>query len=139
MSKEILKAIRRSWTDIIQTPREHKWQPSQLCQAKLSVTLSGEPKLSHDKTKFKQYLSTNPALQKIIEGILQHKEGNYTHKKTRNQSAHNKHRRGEPHKHKFTTNNKNNRNKRSLDFNVSQHQWTQLPNKKIHSNRLHME
>jgi hypothetical protein len=32
----------------------------------------------HDKTKFTQYLSTNPAIQRIIDGKLQHKEGNYT-------------------------------------------------------------
>jgi hypothetical protein len=34
--------------------------------------------LVHDKNKFIQYLSTNPALQRIIDGKLQHKEGNYT-------------------------------------------------------------
>jgi hypothetical protein len=38
-------------------------------------------KIFHDKTKFKQYLSTKPALQKIIKGKLQHKEGNYTQEK----------------------------------------------------------
>jgi hypothetical protein len=32
----------------------------------------------HDKTKFAQYLSTNPALKRKIEGKLQHKEENYT-------------------------------------------------------------
>jgi hypothetical protein len=30
-----------------------------------------------EKYKFKQYLSTNPALQKILEGKLQPKEDNY--------------------------------------------------------------
>jgi hypothetical protein len=33
--------------------------------------------------KFIQYLSTNPALQRIIDGKLQHKEGNYTLEKGR--------------------------------------------------------
>jgi hypothetical protein len=37
----------------------------------------------HDKTKFTQYLSTNPALQRIIKGKLQHKEGKYALEKTR--------------------------------------------------------
>jgi hypothetical protein len=32
----------------------------------------------HDKTKFTQYLSTNPAIQRIIGGKLQHKKRNYT-------------------------------------------------------------
>jgi hypothetical protein len=36
-------------------------------QAKLSITIV-VTKVFHDKTKFKQYLSTNPALQKIIMG-----------------------------------------------------------------------
>jgi hypothetical protein len=30
------------------------------------------------KTKFTQYLSTNPAFQRIMNRKLQHKEGNYT-------------------------------------------------------------
>jgi hypothetical protein len=38
--------------------------------AKLSVTTEGENKIFHDKTKFKQYLSTNPVLQKALEGKL---------------------------------------------------------------------
>ena len=113
-STETLKAIRRPCADIIQTLREHKWQPSQLYQVKLSITINGEPKLFHDKTKFKKYLSTNLAQNIKIIAKLEHMEVNYTKKKKkkkeRNPSAHNKHRRGEPHKHNFTTNNKNNRN-----------------------------
>jgi hypothetical protein len=35
------------------------------------------------KTKFTQYLSLNPALQRIIDGKHQYKEGNYTLEKTR--------------------------------------------------------
>jgi hypothetical protein len=38
---------------------------------------------SIDKTKFTQYLSTNPALQRIIKGKFQHKEGNYALEKAR--------------------------------------------------------
>ena len=37
-------------------------------------------KIFHDKTKFKQYLSTNPALQKTLEGKLQHKEETRKHR-----------------------------------------------------------
>jgi hypothetical protein len=67
---------RRSWEDVIQTLREHKCQPRLLYPTELSITIDGEAKVSHDKTKFTQYLSINPALQRIIKGTLQHNEGN---------------------------------------------------------------
>jgi hypothetical protein len=54
--------------------------------AKLSITIDGETKIFYDKTKFKQYLSTNLALQRILDGKLQHKEGNYTLEKARKKS-----------------------------------------------------
>jgi hypothetical protein len=57
---------RRSWTDVTQTLREHKCQPRLLYPAKLSITIDGETKLFHYKTKFTHYPSTNPALQRII-------------------------------------------------------------------------
>jgi hypothetical protein len=71
------------WTDVIQTLREHKCQPRPLYTAKLSITMDGETKVFHDKTKFPQYLSRNPALQRIIKGKHQHKDGNYTLEKAR--------------------------------------------------------
>jgi hypothetical protein len=37
----------------------------------------------NDKTKFTHYLSTNPALLRIIDGKCQYKEGNYTPEKAR--------------------------------------------------------
>jgi hypothetical protein len=57
---------RRFWTDVIQTLREHKCQPRLLYPAKLAITIDEETKVFHDKTKFTHYLSTNPALQRII-------------------------------------------------------------------------
>ena len=74
---------RRSWADVIQTLREHKCQPRLLYPAKLSITIDGETKVFQDKTKFKNYLSINPALQRIIDGKHQHKEGNYNLEKVR--------------------------------------------------------
>jgi hypothetical protein len=62
---------RRSWTDVTWTLREHKCQPRLLYTAKLSVTIDRENKIFHDKTKFTQYLSTNAALQRIIDGKIQ--------------------------------------------------------------------
>jgi hypothetical protein len=76
-SPETMKA-KRSWTDVIRTTREQKCQPRLLYPAKLSITIYGETKLFHDKTKFTQYLSMNPALQRITKGKYQHKDGNYT-------------------------------------------------------------
>jgi hypothetical protein len=68
---------RRSWADVIQSLREHKCQSRLLYPVKLSFNIDGETKIFHDKNKFTQYLSTNPALQGIVNGQLQHKEGNY--------------------------------------------------------------
>jgi hypothetical protein len=65
-----------SWTDAIQILREQKCHSRLLSPAKLSV-IDGETKIFHDKTKFTQYLSMNPALQRIIKGKLQNKRGNY--------------------------------------------------------------
>ena len=74
---ETLKA-RRTWIDILPTLREHGCQPRLLYPVKLSITINGEDKIFHDKTRFKQYVTTNPALQKVLEGKLQPKEINYT-------------------------------------------------------------
>jgi hypothetical protein len=63
---------RRSWTDVKQNLREHKCQPRLLYPTKLSITIHGKTKVFHDKTKFTQYISTNPALHRIIKGKLQH-------------------------------------------------------------------
>jgi hypothetical protein len=76
-SPEIMKA-RRSWADVIQTLREYKCQPRLIYPAKLSITVDEENKIFYDKTKFTQYLSTNTALQRIIDGKHQQKEWNHT-------------------------------------------------------------
>ena len=57
---------RRSWTDVIQTLREHKCQPRLLYPAKLSIVVDEETKVFHDKSKFTHYLSMNASLQRII-------------------------------------------------------------------------
>ena len=81
-SQETMKAS-RSWTDVIQTLREIKCQPRLLYPAKLSITIVGETKVFHDKTKFTHYLSKNPALQRIITEKNQYKDGNHALEKTR--------------------------------------------------------
>jgi hypothetical protein len=88
-SPEAIKA-NRSWADVIQTLREHKCQFWLLYPAKFSVTIDGETKIFHDRNKFTQYLSTNPSLQRITKGKLQHKEGNHILEKARKKSSLNK-------------------------------------------------
>ena len=51
-SMETLKA-RRSWIDILPTLREHGCQPKLLCPAKIFITIDGENKIFHDKTRLK--------------------------------------------------------------------------------------
>jgi hypothetical protein len=70
---------RRSWTDVIQTLREHKCQPRLLHPSKLSINIDGESKDFNDKRIFTHYLSTNQALQRIIT----EKTNKQTNKKTK--------------------------------------------------------
>ena len=74
---------RRSWTDVIQTLREHKCQPRLLYPAKLSITMDGETRMLCAKAKFTHYLSTNPALQRIITEKKQYKDRNHALEKAR--------------------------------------------------------
>ena len=117
LSPETMKAI-RYWKDVIQTLREHKCQPRLLSPAKLSITIDGEIKVFHANTKFTQYLSTNPALQRIIKGKHQHKDRNYTLEKARKQSF-NKPKKRQPQEQIPNFNNKNNRKQQLLFFNFS--------------------
>ena len=74
-SMETMKA-RRSWIEVLQKLRDHGCKPRLLYPAKLSFTINRENKIFQDKNKFKQFVATNPALQKVIEGKSQHKESN---------------------------------------------------------------
>ena len=66
----------RTWRDVIQTLREHKLQPRLLYPSKFSITIDEETKVFHDKTKRTHYLSTNPALQRIITEKTKNKNNN---------------------------------------------------------------
>jgi hypothetical protein len=63
--------------------KEHKCHPRLLYPTKLSINIDGKTKLFWEKTKFKQYLGTNPNLQRVLEGKFQQKEGSYTKEKAR--------------------------------------------------------
>ena len=60
-SMETVKA-RRSWRDVLQKLRDHGYKSRIQYPAKLSFTIDGENKIFQDKNKFKQYITTNPAL-----------------------------------------------------------------------------
>jgi hypothetical protein len=61
---EIQKILDRCNTDTKRTQ-----MPAQATiPSQISITIDGETKVFHDKTKFTHYLSTNPALHSIITG-----------------------------------------------------------------------
>ena len=80
-SMETMKA-RKSWADILKTQRDRGCKPRLLYPEKITITINEENKIFYDKTRFKEYVSINAALQKEIEGKPQPKEANYTHKNT---------------------------------------------------------
>jgi hypothetical protein len=57
---------RRAWTDVIQTLRENKGPTQVTIPSQISITLDGETKVFHDRTKFTHCLSKNPTLQRIV-------------------------------------------------------------------------
>jgi hypothetical protein len=88
-------------------------------QSTISSKTLNYHRCSRTKIKFKQYLSTNPALPRIMEGKLQYKEDFYNQENQEiNLTTNTKE---EPHKHNFTSNNKKNRKQKSSILNISQH------------------
>lgn len=64
-SLETLNA-RKTWTDAMQTLRDHWCQHRLLYSIKLSITIDGGIKIFPEKFKFKQYIFINPALKNIL-------------------------------------------------------------------------
>jgi hypothetical protein len=80
-STETLNA-RRAWGEIFQALNENNFNPRILYPAKLSFKIGGAIKVFHDKQKLKQYVTTKPPLQKILQGILHTKsETQHNHEK----------------------------------------------------------
>ena len=61
---------------MLQTLRDHGCKPRQLYPAKLLFTINAENKTFQNKNKFKKFVATNPALQKVIEGKSQPQKSN---------------------------------------------------------------
>jgi hypothetical protein len=81
-SKETLKA-RRAWGEIFWALNENNFNPRILYPAKLSLKIDGAIKIFHDKLKLKQYMTTRPPLQKILQGILHtESESQHNHERT---------------------------------------------------------
>jgi hypothetical protein len=68
-STESLKA-RTAWSEVFQALNENNFNPRIFYLAKLSFKIDGAIKIFLDKQKLKQYVTTKPPLQKIIQGIL---------------------------------------------------------------------
>jgi hypothetical protein len=68
-STETLKA-RRAWSEVFQVLNENNFKFRVLYPAKLSFKIDGTIKVFHDKQKLKQYMTTKPPLQRILQGIL---------------------------------------------------------------------
>jgi hypothetical protein len=68
-SMETLK-VRKAWNEVFWALNENNFNPRILYPAKLSFKIDGARKIFHDKQKLKQYMTTKPPLQKILQGIL---------------------------------------------------------------------
>jgi hypothetical protein len=83
-STETLKA-RRAWGEIFQALNENNFNPRILYLTKLSFKIDETIKVFHDKQKLKQYITTKPTLQKILQGILHtDNESKQNHERTGN-------------------------------------------------------
>ena len=71
---EALQA-RRERQKIFQVMRNRGLQPRLLYPARLAIKIEGQIKSFPDKRSLKEYTSTKPALQEMIKGLLQGKEG----------------------------------------------------------------
>jgi hypothetical protein len=81
-STETLKA-KRAWKEVFRVPNENNFNPRILYPAKLSFKIDGTIKAFHDKQKLKQYMTTKPPLQKILQGILHtENESKQNHERT---------------------------------------------------------
>jgi hypothetical protein len=79
---ETLKA-RRAWNEVFQSLNENNFRPRTLYPANLSFKIDGAIKVFHDKQKLKQYVTTKPPLQKILQGNLHTEdESKQNHKRT---------------------------------------------------------
>jgi Holliday junction resolvase RusA-like endonuclease len=79
---ETLKS-RRAWSEVFWALNENNFNPRILYPAKLSFKIDGAINVFHDKQKLKQYMTTKPPLQNILQGILHtENESKQSHERT---------------------------------------------------------
>jgi hypothetical protein len=74
---------RRACSEVFQALNENNLNPRIPYPEKLSFKIDGAIKIFHDKQRLKQYMTTKPTLQKILQGILYTKnDSKQNHEKT---------------------------------------------------------
>ena len=61
---------RKEWQEIFNVMNRKNMQPRILYPASLSFRIEGEIKVFPNKQKLKEFITTKPALQEILRGIL---------------------------------------------------------------------
>ena len=74
-----VRKARRAWSNIFQTMNDNNLQPKISYPAKLSLRVDGEIETFHNKQKLKEFMSTKPALEKILKEINHKEEINNNH------------------------------------------------------------
>ena len=69
LSIEILQT-RREWQDIFKVLKGKNLQPRLLYPARISFKTDGEVKSSSDKQKLREFSTTKPALQQMLNGLV---------------------------------------------------------------------
>ena len=70
LSKETLQA-RREWQDIFKVLKGKNMQPRLLYPARTSFRIDGEIKSFSDKQKLREFSTTKPALQQMLNRLIQ--------------------------------------------------------------------
>ena len=70
LSAETLQA-RREWQDIFKVLKGKKLQPRLLYPARISFKIDGEIKSFSDKQKLTEFSTTKPALQQVLNRLIQ--------------------------------------------------------------------
>ena len=69
LSAETLQA-KREWQDILKALKGKNLQPRSLYPARISFKIDGEIKSSTDKQKLRDFSTTKPALQQMLNGLI---------------------------------------------------------------------
>ena len=79
---------RKAWSNVFQTVKENNLQPRFVYPAKISIKFDGEIKTFHDKEKLKDFMSSKPALEKMLKEINYKEETIRKHQNQRNSDSH---------------------------------------------------